>query len=424
MMRKHKVVAIVDGFSTGKYFPSFLRKRGYNVIHIQSGIDIPGFLLQALRKEDYIENIIFDGDLAKLIGALNQYAILAIIPGTESAIYLTDQLSTALRLPGNPPESSELRRNKFSMVQAVNAGGLATAKQCKSANLDEILSWHSQQLKDVWPVVVKPINSAGTDSVRFCYNNAELITAVKNIIGKKNLLGIFNTEVLVQSFLSGQEYVVNTVSYCGKHHLTDIRRCYKKQMSGAGYVSGCEEFVPADDPISQQLKSYAFRALDLLQISQGPGHFEIMYTPDGPQIIEMGARVQGGINPAANALCLGYQQIDKTIDAYLEPSHFLTYYADDYTLHQFGLWVFLIAERVGRIISIPFIDKVKSLTSFFSIQMNVTPGEYLQRTIDYYSSPGSVHLVSPDKHQLMADLEQLRQFEMEGFVLDVNKATL
>ena len=51
--------------------------------------------------------------------------------------------------------------------------------------------------------------------------------------------------------------------------------------------------------------------------------------------------------------------------------------------------------------------------------MNVKPGEHLRRTIDYYSSPGNVHLVNLDKDQLLADFQQLRQFEAEGFILNV-----
>lgn len=223
--------------------------------------------------------------------------------------------------------------------------------------------------------------------------------------------------MLVQSFLEGQEYVVNTVSHNSKHHLTDIRLCHKMHVSGAGFVAGAEELLSADESVSQALKAYAFKALDLLKIVHGPGHFEIMLTEEGPKIIEMGARIQGGINPEANAVCLSLQQLDKTIDAYLAPSRFLSYHENDYAIKKFSLWVFLISDKTGSIESIPFIDKVKTLDSFFSLQMNVKVGDPLERTIDYYSSPGSVHLVHEDKAILMNDLKKLRQFEREGFVL-------
>ena len=416
-MASQKIVLIIDGFSTGRYFAPLLKKRGYQSIHLQSTPEIPGFLLKGFCKEDYIEHLVFDGNITTLVSHLKSRNILAIFAGTETAIYLTDKLSEELRLTGNSSQSSTLRRDKFSMIDAVRAGGLGTANQFKSNDMDKILQWSTLEAQYGWPLVVKPINSAGTDGVRFCYNSEDIISAVENILGKKNKLGILNNEVLIQSFLDGEEYIVNTVSHNSRHNLTDIRLCHKKKVMGAGYVSGCEELIPADMQISQELKAYAFRALDCLEVVNGPGHFEIMYTKEGPKIIEMGARLQGGINPDSNTACLGYHQIDKTIDAYLEPDRFLSYFKQDYTLQKCGIWMFLISERTGKILSIPFIEKVKALSSFFSLQMNVQVNDVLLRTVDYYSSPGSVHLVNQDSTCLKEDMALLRELEKEAFVL-------
>jgi len=418
MQHYRKIVAVVDGYSTGRYLASFLHKKGYAALHIQSSPEIPDFLIKSFNAIDYIDSTIYNGDLLKLLDWLKSYQVQAIMAGTETAIFFVDELSELLGLPGNSSKTSHVRRDKYEMIKCIHEGGLATARQCKSGNISEIVEWGLIEMKRALPLVVKPINSAGTDGVQFCYNESELALSVKNILGKKNKLGYLNEEVLVQSFLEGEEYIVNTVTCASKHNLTDIRRCYKKQVLGAGYVSGSEEFISPHEPIAQELKAYTFKALDLLNITYGPAHFEIMYTKEGPQIIEMGARVQGGINPAANAICLGYQQIDKALDAYLDPSHFNAYYKNDYTLHKFGLWVFLISEMNGKITSIPFIEKVKLLPSFFSIQMNVNPGDDLKKTVDYYTSPGHVHLINENNESLMEDFRKLRQFEAEGFILE------
>ncbi len=412
-----KIAIVVDGFSTGKYFAKRLERRGYPVLHIQSRDDIPSFMLHSFTKEHYIDHIIFDGNLENLLRSLKQYQILAVIPGTETAIFLADRLAEALNLPGNPTQSSNIRRNKFDMVNAVQSGNLLTSLQIKTNNLDDIMSWHEAKLQKEWPLVVKPLHSAGTDGVRFCAHYEEVAAAMQNILGKKNRLNIFNEEVLVQSFLDGHEYIVNTVSHASHHHLTDMRLCHKTRVRDAGYISRCEELLDASEPVCQVLKQYAFQALDQLQISQGPGHFEIMMTKNGPAIIEMGARLQGGIDPEANAACIGPQQIDKTIDAYLEPTHFLSYHQEDYALKKFGAWVFLMSEKSGTVESIPFSAEVQKLPSFFSQQIHVQVGSSLARTIDYYSSPGSVHLVHRDKAQLMKDVAEVYKLEKLGFVV-------
>lgn len=418
-MIMRKVVLIIDGYSTGKNLPIYLKNKGYESIHVQSSVDVPTLFTQAFQSAHYVDHTIFES-MAQLNGWLKSYQVLAVIAGTETGIFLTDILAETLHLRGNSPKTSALRRDKYLMIQAVNAGGLKTANQFKSNDINQILNWHANQMNTVWPMVVKPLNSAGTDSVRFCYNNDELVAGIHNILGKKNKLGFLNDEVLIQSFLEGQEYVVNTVSCNSSHNLTDVRICHKEKITGAGYVSGSEELLPSHEPIVQALKAYTFRALDHLGIINGPGHFEIMFTQEGPKIIEMGARLQGGVNLKSNAACFEYQQIDKLIDAYLEPERFFSYVKEDYVLKKFGIWVFLISRKIGTLESIPFIENVNKLPSFFSLQMNVAEGDQLLKTIDYYSSPGSVHLVNDDKDQLARDVAQLRQYEAEGFVLKRN----
>lgn len=421
---KQKVVILVDGFSTAKYLAPLLKKRGYAVVHVQSSANIPEFFLQAFQRSHYLDHLIYENNLTRLLKNLQKYEVLAVIPGTETSIYLADLLAEALNVIGNSTKTSHCRRDKFSMINAVQRGGLETAKQFKSNNFNEVLQWHQYEMNEVWPLVVKPVNSAGTDSVRFCNNQQELKNAVENILGKKNRLGIRNEEVLVQSFLEGIEYVVNTVSLNSKHHLTDIRRCHKKRVLGAGFISGVEELIMSNEPIAETLKQYAFKALDFLGIQHGPGHFEIMVTPRGPAIIEMGARIQGGINPEANALCIGEQQLDKTIDVYLEPEKFLKYYQQDYNLKRWGVWVFLISEITGEIQSIPLIEKIKTLESFFSLQMNIMPGDKIVPTVDYYTSPGSVHLIHASQERLQQDILLIRKFEKEGFILNKKRGVL
>jgi hypothetical protein len=40
------------------------------------------------------------------------------------------------------------------MINTINQGGLLTAKQFKSNNIEEILSWHSTEMLQECPVVI------------------------------------------------------------------------------------------------------------------------------------------------------------------------------------------------------------------------------------------------------------------------------
>lgn len=410
-----KVVVIVDAYSTGKYLPDEILQRGYSWVHIISRSNLPTFTTSGVVHDTFLAEIHYKGQLSHLLEQLKKYAVVAVMAGTESAVELTEELAKALKVPGNDPATSYLRRNKFYMVDAVNKAGLNTAQQFHSNNIEDLVRWYQENFEMGETVVVKPLNSAGTDHVTFCSSVEQLRAAAHAILGKINKIGLLNEFVLVQSFLEGQEYVVNTVTVNGKHHLTDIWRCHKQRVPGAGFVPGCEVLLPYEGEIQQQLREYAFKALDALGFVHGPGHFEIMFTAKGPAIIEVGARVQGGVNPAVHFECMGTSQMIKAVDSYLNPESFLSYYKNGYSLSKYSRWADLIVPASGTIQSFTLLEELERLSSFHSANVQIKPGDYLPRTVDLYTSPGSIYLINNDPDVLEADYLKLRELEKDSY---------
>lgn len=410
-----KIVVIVDAYSTGKYLPEEVIKRGYSWVHVISRLNLPTLLTTNVLHNSFLAEIIYENDLNRLLEQLNDFNVVAVISGSETSVELTEQLARELGLPGNDPATSFLRRNKFYMIDEVHKAGLLTAKQYHTNNINDLTQWYQNNFIPGELIVIKPLNSAGTDHVTFCSSVDQIVQAANQILGQVNKLGLLNQYVLAQSFLDGQEYVVNTVSVNGQHHLTDIWRCHKHCVEGAGFVPGCEVLLPFNGEIQDQLRQYAFRALDALGFVQGPGHFEIMYTAQGPAIIEVGARVQGGVNPSVHFECMGTSQLIKTVDSYLAPEHFLSYYRDGYTLSKYSRWADLIVPASGTIKAFSLLDEVKKFESFYSANICIRPGEYLPRTIDLYTSPGSIYFVNEDPSQLEIDYMKLRELEQDSY---------
>lgn len=415
MSNNKKTVIVVDAYSTGKYLPAEILKRGYSWVHVMSRKNLPTFITSGVEHPTCEEEIIYENNLDIVLKQLEKYSIKAVMAGAETSVEFAEQLATALKLSGNSPHTSSLRRNKFRMIEAIREAGLHSARQCCSDRVDDLISWYQENFQSGEMVVVKPINSAGTDHVTFCSSSEQLKMAAENILGQVNKLGLLNQFVLVQSFLDGQEYVVNTVSLNGQHHLTDIWQCHKQRVEGAGFVPGCEVLLTSDGDIQKQLRDYAFKALDALQFLQGPAHFEIMLTSNGPAIIEVGARIQGGVNPDVHMTCMGTSQLVKSVDSYLNPEAFLSYYHQGYTLNQYSRWADLIVPQSGTVKSFDLLEKVKELSSFYSANIHVKPGDYLPKTVDLYTSPGSIYLVNADAEQLAHDYAQLRTMEKESY---------
>lgn len=84
--------------------------------------------------------------------------------------------------------------------------------------------------------VVKPNESAGTDSVFLCTSEEETMQAFSAINGHANGLGHTNHGALCQEFLSGTEFVIDGVSRDGVYKVTAIWEYDKRSVNGANFV--------------------------------------------------------------------------------------------------------------------------------------------------------------------------------------------
>lgn len=146
--------------------------------------------------------------------------ITAVLAGAETGVEMADCLSEALTVRSNGSMTTEARRNKSYMGEAIRLSGLNAVlqKQCKVWS--EVLTFlQSSGVEETEPyrVIVKPTESAGSDGVTLCRSRGEVEKAFHALENQVNQLGQVNTSVLVQEYLDGQEYVVDSVSRNGEH---------------------------------------------------------------------------------------------------------------------------------------------------------------------------------------------------------------
>ena len=412
MDTRKKTVVIVDAYSSGNLLAPALKERGYCCVHVQSTKEILPIYASSFEERDFIKNIKFQGSLRELMGHLSSFEPLCVIAGIESGVLLADALSEALELQTNGTQLSSARRNKFKMHEVLEENGVAFIPQFKSKNLHEIFKWVSTVKFS--PVVLKPLHSAGTDCVFICSTPYEIENAFENIIGKTNKLGLKNSEVLVQKYLKGTEYVVNTVSCDGRHMVSDIWQ-YKKQVLDGVPIYDAEELLPFQGEIQEKLCSYIFRVLDALNIKYGPAHHEVMMTEEGPILIEMGARLAGGGLPSVCKVLIGQNQVELTLDAYLNTERFMFYLENGLQIKKHGINVVLISPQDGKLRSLPLVEQVKKLPSYYAIERMVALDTQLYKTKDLFTAPGVIILMHRDREILWRDYEKIREFESDGF---------
>ncbi len=333
-VKENDAVVVVDTFSTGAVLANSLYHMGYKIICVLSG-DLKDLLNMIPEGLDvrFVETFIYNSQidetdaiksLIKQISSLN-LNIQAVFAGAETGVELADHLSEIMKLRTNGTALSEARRNKFVMGETIRAAGLRAVKQLKAASWGEIEQWVNEWQPDPFKVIVKPMDSAGSDDVTLCSSVEEVQKAFGNIIGKVNGLGIVNKAVLVQEYLEGQEYVIDMVSRDGEHKVAAIWAYDRRAVNGAGFVCFGQRLMTIDEEHCAEMVEYQKKVITALGIRNGPTHGEVKWCRGEPVLVEVGARCHGGDGMWVKVAeeCLGYSQVGGSIFAYLDEKKFI-----------------------------------------------------------------------------------------------------
>ncbi|MBY8875057.1 ATP-grasp domain-containing protein [Micromonospora sp. PLK6-60] len=413
------VAVIVDAYSAGKFLPAACQRQGADVVHLQS---TPEFLSSVPPPDlrPYLANVVHaSGDWRDTAAALAAYAPVAVLAGQESAVPAADTVAGLLGLPGNPAGTSALRRDKFRMIDALRAAGLHCARQLRSADPEEVVSWAGREAG--YPVVVKPLSSASTDGVSICRDPAEVRAAVAAVLGSTDIFGRRNTEILAQSFLAGDEYVVDVVRGAGgERHVCGIWR-YEKAMIGAKRVYDRDLLIDPGSPEVAELVPYLDAVLDALDIRFGAAHAEIMLTPAGPALVEVGARVNGLIDPGFHDLCLDGNQADLLAMAAVRPQEFRRRNAAEarYRKRREAMVVHGRTSRAGIVARIDeeALARIAALDTVRLVVPRLAVGDRMRPTTDLLSSPLRVFLAADRPQDLIADHRRIQQLTDDVFQL-------
>jgi carbamoylphosphate synthase large subunit len=396
------VGVLVDAYGTGNYLPPAFDRLGIDVVHVQGSPD-PITRMQPWDRQKYIDALVYDPD-GSTEHALKEMQPLFVIPGQEPGVLLADQLSEALGLRTNGTTRSEARRNKYKMIEAVTSAGLRTAAQLITDDAEAAVAW--AQDSGYWPCVAKPLSSASTDGVFICHDAQALRAAVPAILASTTVFNGANTEVLVQSFLEGTEYIVDTVSVDGHAYVCGIWEYEKRLLPNGKPIYNRDILLAPTDPAAGALIDYTRAMLDVLRIHNGPAHSEVIITADGPALVEVGARINGNMHPAFHDACLGANMADLTALAYAQPGQFLARYRDAvYRKRQPAVVYNTPTMLSGQVVSIDeaLVLEIRDRPSVLDLTVKRKPGDTIEPTHDLLTSPLRIFLTAPDQATLDDD---------------------
>jgi biotin carboxylase len=400
---------IVDGFGSGKHYARLLNDRGIHVYHVQSMEEVTPYFRKSFDESQYRGTFVYTGDYDRLVSELRSIQGLAVVvPGCETGVALADLLSEDLGAPTNGRFKTEARRNKFDMVEALREGGVRAARTYRVGSLAEL-----ENVSDALglPAVIKPCASAGSDGVYICKTKAELVDAFHKTYRKPNIFGTVNEHLIAQQLLVGKQYIVNAISYHGRHFMAEIWEDNREDV-GSAYLYDYERLLQDHGPLEKALMEYTSTVLDALGVRYGPCHVELMVQDGVPTLIEVGARPAGGIQHEVMQDAQGYSHVSASIDCYLDHGLRATYFDKEQAKHVVS--VSLISRHAGVVKGYSHIDKIKALASFQCLVglPDIGAQVHVSRSLD--TQPGILMLSHASKQQVLQDVETFRAIELDG----------
>lgn len=191
--------------------------------------------------------------ILKICRQIRPQAVTTI--GSDLANITVQYLAEKLGLPGNSRECIENSTNKFQMRSAFLKAGIWTPFFGVVGENDVI------QVPG-YPVIVKPTDRSGSRGITRVECEEELQAAVSRAIEQS-----FEKKAIIEEYIKGSEYSVETISYQGRHTLLAVTKKYT--TGNPHYIEvGHLEPAPLKPEIKEKIRKTVFAALDALKVEK------------------------------------------------------------------------------------------------------------------------------------------------------------
>ena len=203
---------------------------------------------------------------------------------SDLASITVNYVAEKLGLPCNQTKFTNIQTNKYAMRQALMDAGLPCPKFVladENFNLSKL-----DEFK--FPIIVKPTDRSGSRNIMKLESTNGVMKAVEEACATS-----FEHKAIIEEYLDGDEYSMETVSYCGEHHYLATT---KKFTTGAPHFIETGHCQPSglSEEVLTKAKNNIMKALTALHIENSAGHSEFKVDKNGNiNIIEIGARMGG-----------------------------------------------------------------------------------------------------------------------------------
>jgi len=311
-----------------------------------------------------------------------------VITFVELSVSMVARLAEHLALPGPTPDAVDTARDKHAARAALKNAGLPTPANCllhQEADLEAAAKLVG------FPMVLKPISGAASLGVKKVETRQELLAVYREVVEELSTLvvvsgalvkdandgkgvqadSVVDMTVLCEQYLDGAEVDVDVVMSDGQWRyaaITENGPTIEPYFQETWAV--CPSLLPVEH--QRQLKELAVKSVEACGFTAGVFHVELKYTSNGPQLIEVNARMGGGPVRTVNKMVWGIDFVEETIFIGLgiparppipkQPLTAISYY-------------YINTLKSGRVLELPPLDKLRATPGVVSSSYYVNVGD-------------------------------------------------
>lgn len=300
--------------------------------------------------------------------------------------------TTALHLPGITPQTALQATDKGEMIRAFEREGVAHPWYHIVRDESELRALLPRL---TYPLVMKPTDNAGNRGV--CYINSRDELLQEYAYSRENAR---EGRVILEEYMEGEEVSVEVIVYRGQVHIlavTDKLTLGRPYFVEVGHAEPSEK----DAATLAAIRRLTERAVKAVGIDNSPAHVEIMVTPTGPKMVELGARMGGDcITTHLVPLSTGIDMIEATLRLALGEEPDLT------PKRSRGAALRHITGVEGRITAIEGVERARQMEGVVEVDMMKGVGDTARYFMNGTDRVGFVIATAPTTAEAIRRCEE------------------
>lgn len=306
-------------------------------------------------------------DFEKTMEVAERYQVKGIITAaTDKPLVMMARVAEKLKLPFFSVETAEWSTDKLLMKHKFQEAGIPCAKGFLLNSVDELAT-----LKVNYPVIVKPRDNSGSRGVIYCSDFNEVELAVQEALQytKKG-------NVLVEEFIDGKEYSIESLHVGGKTHVIQYT---EKITTPRPYNVELGHIQPADltNTQKEEINSIISGIAVCMGFTNCASHTELKINSKGIFVIETSPRLGGDfISSTLVPLSTGINMEDILIDISVNQSLQQDWYVPQFN-NTSGIKYFELPD--GVISDINGLENLDNIPGIQQWHLSLKPGERVNK---------------------------------------------